>query len=195
MFSGIIETLGLIKKITPLESGFQYIIYAPKVIFGTKIGDSIATDGICLTVVKKTWTTFTVEAMKETIERTALKLWKVGSKVNLERALATGQRNGGHQVMGHVDATGFLKAKREEGIATVMTFEVPMTLTKYMIEKGSIAVDGVSLTLNRVTSHTFDVWLIPHTKEVTQLATKAIGDPFNIEVDMIGKYIEKLKGQ
>jgi riboflavin synthase len=195
MFSGIIETVGIIRSIQPLDGGFRYVIFAPKVIGGTKIGDSIATDGICLTVIKKTWSTFTVEVMKETISRTALSLWKEGSLVNLERALASGQRNGGHQVLGHVDAIGYIKSKIEDGIATVFTIEVPQNLTKYMIEKGSVALDGISLTLTKVTDTTLEVWVIPHTKIATTINKKSVGDPVNVEVDVIGKYIEKLVGK
>lgn len=192
MFSGIIETVGTIQSIQPLDGGFRYVIRAPKIMFGTKLGDSIATDGICLTVTKKTWSSFTVEVMKETIQRTALALWKEGSSVNLERALASGQRNGGHQVLGHVDAIGHIKSKVDDGIATIFTIEVPSHLTKYMIEKGSVALDGISLTLTKVTENTLEVWIIPHTKSATTLNNKNIGDPVNVEVDVIGKYIEKL---
>jgi riboflavin synthase len=192
MFSGIIETVGTIQSIQALDGGFRYVIRAPKLIFGTNLGDSIATDGICLTVTKKTWSTFTVEVMKETIQRTALSLWKEGSSVNLERALASGQRNGGHQVLGHIDAVGHIQSKVDDGIATIFTIKVPSHLTKYMIEKGSVALDGISLTLTKVTENTLEVWIIPHTKSVTTLNNKNIGDPVNVEVDVIGKYIEKL---
>lgn len=192
MFSGIIETVGTIQSIQPLDGGFRYVIYAPKLLWGTKIGDSIAHDGICLTVTKKTWSTFTVEVMKETIQKTALALWKEGSSVNLERALASGQRNGGHQVLGHVDAVGHIQSKVDDGIATIFTIKVPSHLSKYMIEKGSVALDGISLTLTKVTEDTLEVWIIPHTKSATTLNKKNIGDPVNVEVDVIGKYIEKL---
>jgi riboflavin synthase len=192
MFSGIIETIGTIKKIEALADGFRYTIQAKKVLGGTKIGDSIAHDGICLTLIKKGWQSYQVEVMKETIQVTALSLWKVGSGVNLERALAPQQRNGGHQVSGHVDGVGKIANIREDGIATVVTIDVPPHLTKYMINKGSVALDGISLTLTNVTATSFEVWLIPHTKLFTTLLRKTIGDPVNIEVDMLAKYIEKL---
>jgi riboflavin synthase len=195
MFSGIIETIGTIRKIERLPEGFRYTITAKKVLQGTKLGDSIAHDGICLTVMKKGWGSYQVEVMKETIEKTALSLWKEGSGINLERSLTQNQRNGGHHVAGHVDGVGKINKLREDGIATVVTISLPKTLTKYMIEKGSVALDGISLTLTNVKETTFEVWLIPHTKTHTTLLMKKIGDPVNIEVDMMGKYIEKLMGK
>ena len=193
MFSGIIETIATIKKIEPLADGFRYTIQAKKILRGTKLGDSISHDGICLTVTRRSWQTYTVEVMKETIQKTALSLWQVGSGVNVERALAPNQRNGGHQVTGHVDGIGHIQAIREEGIATVVTIQVPKNLSRYMIEKGSVAMDGISLTLTRVTETNFEVWLIPHTKTHTTLMLKRIHDPVNIEVDVMAKYIEKLQ--
>lgn len=192
MFSGIIEEIGHIKAIVPLADGFRYTIAAKQVLKGTRLGDSISHDGICLTVTKKTRHTYDVEVMKETIRVTALRLWKVGTGINLERSLAGNQRNGGHQVAGHVDGIGIVQAQSQQGIATQVTIQVNPSLTKYMIEKGSVAVDGISLTLTKVTDTSFDVWIIPHTKHHTTLLTKAIGDPVNIEVDMFAKYVEKL---
>lgn len=191
MFSGIIEEIGTIQNIKPLANGFRYVIAANKVLRGTKLGDSIAHDGICLTVVQKRWRQYQVEVMHETIAVTALKQWQVGTNINLERALAPSQRNGGHQVAGHVDGVGTIQSLAQDGIATVVTIAVPPSLSKYMIEKGSVAVDGISLTLTKVTATSFTVWIIPHTKTHTTLLTKKIGDLVNIEVDLIGKYIEK----
>ncbi len=192
MFSGIIESLGRIQTITALDNGYRFTIHSPKVLRGTKIGDSIATDGICLTVVKKTWTSFSVDVMKETIDRTALSIWRVGSLVNLERALSTGQRNGGHHVSGHIDTVGNILEKNEEGIATRLIISLSPSYTKYLIEKGSIALDGISLTLTKVWDDRFEVSLIPHTKLATTIYKKKVGDPINIEVDMMAKFIEKL---
>lgn len=192
MFSGIIETVGRVQKIEKLDAGFRYTVESTKILQGTKIGDSIAHDGICLTVINKGWRHYQVEVMNETIAKTALSLWKEGSGINLERALAPNQRNGGHQVSGHVDGVGIIQQLRQEGIATIVTITLPATLTKYMIEKGSVALDGISLTLTKVTHDQFEVWIIPHTKANTTLLQKKIGDPVNIEVDMIAKYIEKL---
>jgi riboflavin synthase len=192
MFSGIIETIGIINKIETLPNGYRYHVASRKILQGTKLGDSIAHDGICLTVTKKTWGQYQVEVMHETIAKTALGQWRVGSGINLERALKPNQRNGGHQVAGHVDGVGKIHTMILDGIATVVTIDVPSNLSKYMIEKGSIAVDGISLTLTKVTDHSFTVWIIPHTKHHTTLLTKKVGDLVNIEVDLIGKYIEKL---
>ena len=191
MFSGIIETIGTIQKIIPLADGFRYTIHAPKVLPRTKLGDSIAVEGICLTVTQKSWSTFTVDVMKETIQRTALTDWKVGTRVNLERALRMGNRNGGHQVSGHIDGVGVVLSQKDEGIATRFTIQISPSLTNYMIEKGSIAIDGISLTLTSIKNDAFEVWLIPHTKLHTTLMEKTAGRKVNIEVDMIGKYIEK----
>ena len=195
MFSGIIETVGRIQKIEKLDAGFRYTVESAKILKGTKIGDSIAHDGICLTVIKKGWRTYQVEVMNETISKTALSLWNQGSGINLERALAASQRNGGHQVSGHVDGVGTIQQLRQDGIATIVTIGLPASLTKYMIEKGSVALDGISLTLTKVTNDQCEVWIIPHTKANTTLLQKKIGDPVNIEVDMIAKYIEKLSNR
>ena len=191
MFSGIIEEIGRIQAITPLPEGFRFTIQASKVLGKTKLGDSIAVEGICLTVTKKSWSSFTVDVMKETIDRSALTDWQVGTKVNLERALRMGDRNGGHQVSGHVDGVGIILSHTDEGIATRIIVQVPEKLTRYMIEKGSVAIDGISLTLTKVLKDQFEVWIIPHTKTHTTLMHKTVGKKVNIEVDMIGKYIEK----
>jgi len=191
MFSGIIEEIGRIQAITPLPEGFRFTIQASKVLGKTKLGDSIAVEGICLTVTKKSWSSFTVDVMKETIDRSALTDWQVGTKVNLERALRMGDRNSGHQVSGHVDGVGIILSHTDEGIATRIIVQVPEKLTRYMIEKGSVAIDGISLTLTKVLKDQFEVWIIPHTKTHTTLMHKTVGKKVNIEVDMIGKYIEK----
>ena len=191
MFSGIIEEIGRIQAITPLPEGFRFTIQASKVLGKTKLGDSIAVEGICLTVTKKSWSSFTVDVMKETIDRSALTDWQVGTKVILERALRMGDRNGGHQVSGHVDGVGIILSHTDEGIATRIIVQVPEKLTRYMIEKGSVAIDGISLTLTQVLKDQFEVWIIPHTKTHTTLMHKTVGKKVNIEVDMIGKYIEK----
>jgi riboflavin synthase len=191
MFSGIIEEMGHIQAITPLQRGFRFTIRASKVLNKTKLGDSIAVEGICLTVTKKNWWTFSVDVIQETINRTSLTDWKVGTKVNLERALRMGDRNGGHNVSGHIDGVGTVLSHQPEGIATRFTVSVPQTLTNYMIEKGSVAIDGISLTLTNVMRDRFEVWIIPHTQLHTTLMHKVAGKKVNIEVDMIGKYIEK----
>jgi riboflavin synthase len=194
MFSGIIETIATIVKIEPLADGFRYTLKAKPILKGTKLGDSIAHDGICLTVMNKRWQTYQVEVMKETIEKTSLSSWQVGGGVNVERALAPNQRNGGHQVTGHIDGVGKIISMRESGIATVVSIGVSENLSRYMIEKGSVAVDGISLTLTKVTNQSFEVWLIPHTKTHTTLMRKHPSDLVNIEVDVLAKYIEKFQG-
>jgi riboflavin synthase len=195
MFSGIVEEIGRIQFIKAIPLGFRFDIHARKVLRGTRIGDSIAVDGICLTVVKKRFWLFSVDVMKETIDRTALKQWQVGTKVNLQRALASGERNGGHQVQGHVDGVGSIIKKTEEGIATRLRFAIDPKLTTYMIQKGSIAIDGISLTLTDVQADNFEVSLIPHTKVATTIYEKHVGDVVNIEVDYLAKYIEKMMGK
>lgn len=191
MFSGIIEEIGRIQSIVPLPDGFRFSIRASRVLSKTKIGDSIAVEGICLTVTKKDWFSFTVDVMKETIDRSALKQWKKGTLVNLERALRMGDRNGGHNVSGHVDGIGTVISHTDEGIATRIIVQVPAQLTRYMIEKGSVALDGISLTLTKVWIDRFEVSVIPHTKTHSTLMQKTPGKLVNIEVDMMGKYIEK----
>lgn len=194
MFSGIIEEKGRITSLIPLDQGYRFVIKAKKALRGTKLGDSIAVSGICLTVIKKTWSTFVVEVMQETINRTALSQWKEGMDVNLERSLRQGQRNGGHNVLGHVDTVGTIEGFHEEGIATRIVISFDAIWSKYMIEKGSIALDGTSLTLTKVTDTTCEVWLIPHTKLHTTFMQKKVKDLLNIEVDITGKYIEKWMG-
>ena len=161
---------------------------------GTKIGDSIAVNGTCLTVTKLNADSFDVDVTPETMRRTAFSIVRVGSKLNLERALRIGDRLGGHLVSGHVDFVGKLIKKEQEGNAVNLTFSVPEQWMKYILAKGSIAIDGVSLTIAKKQSNSFFVSLIPHTGEMTILLLKQIGDPVNIECDCIGKYIEQLIG-
>jgi riboflavin synthase len=194
MFSGIIEEKGRIEKMIALDQGYRFVIRAKKALQKTKLGDSIAVNGICLTVVKKSWSHFHVDVMKETINRTALLQWKEGMEVNLERALVEGQRNGGHHVLGHVDTVGHVVSFIEEGIATRITLSFDPKWSNYMIEKGSVALDGISLTLTKAEKGLLEVWLIPHTKTQTTLMQKHVGDLVNIEVDVMGKYIEKWMG-
>jgi riboflavin synthase len=191
MFSGIIEEKGTLIDRRELDKGFRFTFRAKRVLSKTRIGDSIAVEGICLTVSKRTWRTFTVDVMHETISRTALKSWQLHQPVNLERSLRQGQRNGGHNVQGHVDTVAKLVSKVDEGIATRLRYEIDAPWTSYMISKGSIAISGVSLTLTDVTKTTFEVSIIPHTKLMTTLMLTKIGGEVNIEVDILGKYIEK----
>lgn len=188
MFTGIIEEVGTVKarKTGILE------LYASKVLEDVHLGDSIAVNGVCLTVTSFTSQSFCVDVMPETFRRTSLGALTIGSKVNLERAMAANGRFGGHIVAGHVDATGTISNLKKEGNAIWVTVETPASLLKYMIEKGSITIDGISLTIAAVTDHDFSVSIIPHTGEETTLLQKKIGEAVNLECDMIGKYVEKL---
>jgi len=167
-------------------------INAKKIIDDCKIGDSIAVNGACLTVTGRSDNAFTADVMAETLRRTNLEYLKTGDKVNLERSLRPTDRLGGHIVAGHVDDIGKIISLVPEGIATLMSVSVSENITKYIAVKGSICVDGVSLTVTEVTDNSFGVSLIPFTKEITTLGLKRIGDMVNIEVDMLARYIERI---
>ncbi len=194
MFTGIIEEIGVLKERRDGSHSCTLTVRCEKILEGTKIGDSIAVNGTCLTVTKLNADSFDVDVTPETMRRTAFSIVRVGSKLNLERALRIGDRLGGHLVSGHVDFVGKLIKKEQEGNAVNLTFSVPEQWMKYMLAKGSIAIDGVSLTIAKKQSNSFFVSLIPHTGEMTILLLKQIGDPVNIECDCIGKYIEQLIG-
>ena len=194
MFTGIIEEIGVLKERRDGSHSCTPTVRCEKVLEGTKIGDSIAVNGTCLTVTKLNADSFDVDVTPETMRRTAFSIVRVGSKLNLERALRIGDRLGGHLVSGHVDFVGKLVKKEQEGNAVNLTFSVPEQWMKYILAKGSIAIDGVSLTIAKKQNNSFFVSLIPHTGEMTILLLKQIGDPVNIECDCIGKYIEQLIG-
>ncbi len=194
MFTGIIEEIGVLKERRDGSHSCTLTVRCEKVLEGTKIGDSIAVNGTCLTVTKLNADSFDVDVTPETMRRTAFSIVRVGSKLNLERALRIGDRLGGHLVSGHVDFVGKLIKKEQEGNAVNLTFSVPEQWMKYVLEKGSIAIDGVSLTIAKKQNNSFFVSLIPHTGEMTILLLKQIGDPVNMECDCIGKYIEQLIG-
>jgi riboflavin synthase len=191
MFTGLIEEVGEITSVTRKGNSAQITVKAGKILKDTKIGDSISTNGVCLTVTEKTSNTFTVDVMPETMNRSNLKNFKYGSKVNLERALRVGDRLDGHMVSGHVDGLGKIANYLKEDNAVWITVEADKSLLKYIIEKGSIAIDGTSLTVAYVDDRSFKVSIIPHTGEATTLLDKKIGDEVNLECDMAGKYIEK----
>ena len=194
MFTGIIEEIGVLKERRDGSHSCTLTVRCEKILEGTKIGDSIAVNGTCLTVTKLNADSFDVDVTPETMRRTAFSIVRVGSKLNLERALRIGDRLGGHLVSGHVDFVGKLIKKEQEGNAVNLTFSVPEQWMKYILAKGSIAIDGVSLTIAKKQSNSFFVSLIPHTGEMTILLLKQIGDPVNIECDCIGKYIDQLIG-
>jgi riboflavin synthase len=192
MFTGIIEEIGHIKKIKHGAKSATLTIQANHVTKDTVIGDSISTNGVCLTVTNLETNGFDVDVMNETLQRSNLKELKTGSQVNLERALTLQTRLGGHMVSGHIDGVGILSDVKKDDIAYRITIKTEPHITRYIIEKGSIAVDGISLTVVNVWSHTFEVSIIPHTKDQTTLLNKKVGETVNLECDMIGKYVEKL---
>lgn len=192
MFTGIIEEKGSIKAIELSGVSGRLFIKAKKVLEGTKIGDSIAVNGVCLTVTTMTGDTFTADVMAETLRRSSLGQLKTGSPVNLERAMAADGRFGGHIVAGHIDDTGTVTKIAPEGNAVWITINTVPGVLKYIIEKGSITIDGVSLTVAYVDDTCFKVSVIPHTAKETNLLDKKVGDLVNLENDMVGKYVEKL---
>ncbi|GED12043.1 riboflavin synthase [Aneurinibacillus migulanus] len=191
MFTGIIEEIGTIRSIKRGDRSAVLDISADKVLTDVRLGDSIAVNGICLTVTTFSSRNFTVDVMPETLEKTSLSTIGPGSQVNLERAMAAGDRFGGHFVSGHVDGTGFIADKRSYGNAVLYKVEADETLLRYIIPKGSVAIDGISLTVVDVTETGFTVSIIPHTLAGTVLQYKEKGDLVNLECDMIGKYIER----
>ncbi len=195
MFTGIIEEIGQIKHIRKGPKSVALSITANKVLEDTAIGDSIATNGVCLTVTEKTHNSFTVDVMYETLNKTNIKDLNVGSSLNLERALTLTSRLGGHMVSGHIDGIGVIVSLKKEDIAWIYTIETTREVLKYIIKKGSIAIDGISLTVVDVTEKTFSVSIIPHTLKETILAQKKVSDTVNLECDLIGKYVEKLLKQ
>ncbi|MBO8170632.1 MAG: riboflavin synthase [Bacillaceae bacterium] len=191
MFTGIIEEIGHISSVRRGSEWIQLYIEGKKVLEGVRTGDSIAVNGICLTVTSFTEKGFSVDVMPETLKKTSLSRIQPGSPVNLERALAAGDRFGGHFVTGHVDGTGRVKRRAPLGNAIVFEIEADETLTRQMIPGGSVAVDGISLTIVSVDREGFSVSIIPHTLSETVLQYRQPGDIVNLETDVIGKYIER----
>ncbi|NLP44956.1 MAG: riboflavin synthase [Peptococcaceae bacterium] len=191
MFTGIIEELGTVIKLDATKDSAQLCIEAHKVLIGTQIGDSIAVNGVCLTVTEITTKLFTVDIMYETLNKTNLHELKKGAKVNLERALQLQTRLGGHIVSGHVDAIGTIYNIKQVGIANIIEVITSEELTSYLIPKGSIAIDGISLTLVDVNKDKFSVSIIPHTFQNTTLGFKGVGSKVNLETDILGKYVAK----
>lgn len=194
MFTGIVEEVGTIQSIKRGRKSSILKIKGQKVLQGTRIGDSISTNGICLTVTKVGNDFFEADVMSESLNRTNIGELVPGSYVNLERALSLATRLGGHIVSGHIDGTGKIRNLKRDDNAVWITIETAPELLRYIIEKGSIAIDGVSLTVVTVNDQFFKVSIIPHTGEETILLQKKMGDTVNLECDMIGKYVEKLLG-
>ena len=192
MFTGIIEEIGKIKHIDQRTKHVTLTIQATKILEDTKKGDSISTNGVCLTVTDLASDEFKVDMIYETLNRTTMKELKIGSKVNLERALTLSTRLGGHMVSGHIDGIGRIENIVKDDRALVMNIKTEPHILKYIIEKGSVAIDGISLTVVDVHPHSFQVSIIPHTQYETILIHKKVNDIVNIECDLIGKYVEKL---
>ena len=188
MFTGIIEEVGALERL----AGGEIAIRAKKVLEDVALGDSIAVNGICLTVTHFDAAHFVADVMPETVRRTSLAELKRGSRVNLERALTLKSRLGGHIVSGHIDGAGTIAAMQEEGNAVLLTVRASTSILRYIVEKGSVALDGISLTVAHVGAADFTVSLIPHTREITNLREKRMGSRLNIETDILGKYVEKL---
>ncbi len=192
MFTGIVEEMGTVRRLNQSPNRCELELSASKVLEGTQIGDSIAVNGVCLTVIRMGSDHFTADVMPETLRRSNLGQLKSGSRVNLERAMAADGRFGGHIVAGHIDGTGTIRAMQPEGNAVLVTVSAAPELLRHVVEKGSIAIDGISLTVAKVTHTDFTVSLIPHTGEETTLLRHRPGEMVNLETDIIGKYVEKL---
>ena len=194
MFTGIVEEVGNLKEIRRSGPSAQLCVRASRVLEGTHIGDSIAVNGVCLTVTRLGEGEFWADVMHETLDRSALGSLRAGSPVNLERAMAADGRFGGHIVAGHVDGVGHIRTTRQDANALWYEIGAGPEILRYVVEKGSIAIDGVSLTVARVGEQSFSISAIPHTLAVTALGQKRPGDAVNLEADVIGKYVEKLMG-
>jgi riboflavin synthase len=195
MFTGLIEGTGKLVQIERRGKDMSLSILASFDLDQLVIGESVSVDGVCLTVVSWEGRTFTVDVSQETLSRTKLARCRPGDEVNLERALKFGDRLGGHLVNGHVDGRANVVAIDRKGESWVFVFEIGTELSRYLIEKGSVAVNGVSLTVNRTDVRSFEVNVIPHTFQVTTMGRLRVGDEVNIEVDIIGKYVEKFVGK
>jgi riboflavin synthase len=193
MFTGIVQSVGEIRAVTARGGDVELLVHAPKLGLDTvAIGDSIAVSGCCLTVTRLEGDAFAADVSTETLNVTTLAQWRVGTHVNLEKALRAGDPLGGHYVTGHVDGVATVVALSEDARSTRMQFEVPRELARYIARKGSVCIDGVSLTVNEVEGSRFGVNLIPHTLEVTTLGELRVGARVNVEVDIIARYLERL---
>lgn len=192
MFTGIVEETGSIRGVRKGEKSASLIVECSDIIDGTQIGDSISVNGVCLTVTDIKESCFEADVMPETIRATNLKYLKPGDTVNLERALLASGRFGGHIVSGHIDGTGIISGVKKEDNAVWITIEAAPEILRYIIHKGSIAVDGISLTVQYVDERVFKIAVIPHTRDFTTLQQRKVGYKVNLECDILGKYIEKL---
>jgi len=194
LFTGIVEELGVIKAVRRGADSAQLVIGAVKVIEDSRVGDSIMVNGVCLTSTYFGGRDFASDVMGETLDKSNLGILKTGDRVNLERALRLGDRLGGHIVSGHIDGSGTITRLEKNDIAMLVTIKAPEAVMRYIIEKGSIAIDGISLTVVSFVKDAFQVSLIPHTARETTLGFKKTGDTVNLEGDIIGKYVERMMG-
>lgn len=192
MFTGIVEEMGVVKALDHNPKGTRLTILASTILDDLAVGASVSVDGVCLTVVALNDQEFSVDVSPETLSATTLGKLAAGGPVNLERAMRINERIGGHLVAGHVEGVGSIRDRRQEGNAILLTIEAPKEVLRYCVSKGSITVDGISLTINEVSERSFTVAIIPHTAKVTALGLKRPGDPVNLESDLIGKYVERL---
>ncbi len=195
MFTGLVEDIGTVERTDRRSDALVMVVRPAQIqVDELDLGESVAHDGVCLTVTERGAGRYSVLAGAETLRRTTLGTLRVGSRLNLERALRMGDRLGGHMVSGHVDAVGDIVSRRDLGANLEISIRMPRESLRYVVEKGSIAIDGISLTVNSVDATSFSIALIPHTVDETTLARKAVGGKVNLEVDLIGKYVERLLG-
>jgi riboflavin synthase len=192
MFTGIVEEMGAVVALEKTLAGTRMTILASIIMPDMHIGDSVSVNGTCLTVVSTAERDFSVDVSPETLAVTTLGQLTAGAPVNLERAMKLNERIGGHLVAGHVDGVGTIRSRQQEGNAIVLAIDAPPDILRYCVVKGSVTVDGISLTINEVTDRGFSVTIIPHTAKVTTLGLKQVNDTVNLEADLIGKYVERL---
>ncbi|MDQ2731968.1 MAG: riboflavin synthase [Armatimonadota bacterium] len=192
MFTGIIETMGMVSAVTPLDRGVRLQVEAPSFDASLVAGESVCVSGVCLTMLDDATERMEFDAVEETLQRSSLGALRVGSRVNLEKSVSLQQRLGGHLVQGHVDGMGQVLSVELRGVERWITVGAQESVLRYIVEKGSIAVDGVSLTVAALQRDTFSLAIIPHTAEVTTLGDLSAGDRVNLEVDILAKYVEKL---
>lgn len=193
MFTGIVQSVGIVREVEPRDGDVTIVVATPGLSLETAaLGDSIAVNGVCLTATRLEPGAFAADVSRETLAMTTLGDWSAGTRVNLEQALKAGQPLGGHYVTGHVDGVGRVISRQEDARSVRVEFELPAQLARYVARKGSVCIDGVSLTVNAVSAARFDVNLVPHTLEVTILGQYRAGTAVNVEVDIIARYLERL---
>ena len=191
MFTGLIETQGIITRVDRVNGGAQMEIYAPEFGRDMSQGDSVAVDGACLTIANFARGAFVADVSEETLVKTTLGTARQGTKVNLERALRLSDRLGGHMVTGHIEGVGKLLLRHQAGNSTIYQFQLPGALMEYIVPKGSVAIDGISLTVAQIRGESFAAAVVPHTEEVTTLKDKPIGSAVNVEIDVMAKYVKR----